>query len=68
LAPLEQAQLSGRDFSAGTVTTMRRLAVRIKAGQVCANVLDDDRNAHNKTIEAKDRLRMLVHQLTNEWR
>ena len=47
---------------------MRRLAVRIKAGQACANVLDDDRNAHNKTIEAKDRLRMLVHQLTNEWR
>ena len=50
------------DVSVGTVTTMRRLAVRIKAGQACANVLDDDRSAHNKTTEAKQRPRMLIHR------
>jgi hypothetical protein len=42
---------------------MRRLAVRIKAGQASPNVVDD-RRAHNKTTEAKHRPRMLFHQFS----
>ena len=47
------------DVSVGTVTTIRRRAVCINAGQACASVLDEARSACNKTIEAKP-LRMLL--------